>query len=302
MNKDFLKLFMDMTDYPEEAKPALLESADKLIAAGQGEALLGTVEFFFENDFSIKLVEPNIAEMAEKSELSPYTVWMLMLIEASQRTRAAYKNDGKPDELFWNTFADLRYKAIECKENYDVWGTFVAFWYPIFYSCEIVKLGRLEYQDYTYTLDEPYTKNGYTVKKGDKVKSIHIPSSGEPFDEAARLESYKLAYEYFKDELDGKPLVCMCHSWLLYPEYAKLLGENSNITSFQRDFDMVKWEEEDEFGDAWRLYGPEHTKPTAELPERTTMQRAVKKHLLSGGKTGEGIGILLFDGEKIINR
>lgn len=301
MNKKFLQLFMDKTDFPQEAKSSLLEDADTLTSAEQEEALDGAVEFFYENDFDIKLTEPLINEMAESSGLSPYTVWLLMLIEASQNAREAYRQGGTPDELFWATFADLRYKAIECKENYNVWGTFVAFWYPIFYSRSIVKLGRLEFENSKYAFNEEYTKNGYTLKKGDNVKSIHIPSSGEPFDKKARLESYRVAYEYFKDELNGGPLFCVCHSWLLYPEYGKILDEKSNIVSFQKDFDIVDFEAGD-FEDAWRLYGAEHNRPTAELPERTSMQRAFKKHLLAGGTTGEGKGVIIFDGEKIVNR
>lgn len=299
MNKEFLQLFTEKTGFPDEAVTSLLGSADTLVSTGQADALDGAVEFFYDNDFSIKLTEPRIVEIAAAAELSPYTVWLLMLIEAAQNAREAYRQSDRPDSLFWATFADLRYKAIECKENYNVWGTFVASWYPIFYSLDIVKLGRLEYQDETYQFGDEYTKNGYTVKRGDKVKNIHIPSSGEPFDEAARLVSYKQAYEYFKDEFNGGPMVCVCHSWLLYPEYAKILDPKSNIVSFQKDFDIIGCDTDD-FGDAWRLYGAEHTNPTAQLPERTSMQRAFKKHLLSGGTTGAGMGVFIFDGEKII--
>lgn len=301
MNKEFLRLMMEKTEFPAEARAFLLESADTLVKAGQGEALDGAVEFFYENDFSIALVQPQIEEMAEKSGLSPYTVWMLFLMEAAQNAREAFRQDGVPEEIFWATFSDLRYKALECKEIHNVWGTFVAFWYPIFYSRDIVKLGRLEYENSTYGWDEPYTKNGVTLKKGDKVKNVHIPSSGEPFDEAARLGSYKRAYEFFKDELNGGPLVCVCHSWLLYPEYGKILNPASNFVSFQKDFDIIG-QDDYEFEDAWRLYGADYQKPTAELPERTSMQRAFKKYLLAGGQTGAGKGVLIFDGEKIVNR
>ena len=35
-------------------------------------------------------------------------------------------------------------------------------------------------------------------------------------------------------------------------------------------------------------------------PEDTSMRRAFKNHVLSGGKTGHGHGIIVFDGEKIV--
>lgn len=302
MEQNYLKLFMEKTAFPAEAQEELLKNAGILTAADQEETLDGAVEFFYDNDFSMALSQPMIEEMAQNAGLSPYTVWLLFLIEASRPVLDSFRQDGTPEKLFWDTFTDLRYKVLECKEVQGVWGNFVAFWYPIFYSRDIVKLGRLEYENTLYNADIPYEKNGFTVKKGDKVKSIHIPSSGEPFDEAARLASYKAAYAFFKDELNGGPLVCVCHSWLLKPSYGKILPPTSNIVSFQKDFDIVGQMDTEEFDDAWRLYGRDYKKPVAELPERTSMQRAFKKYFLEGGKPGEGRGVLIFDGEKIVNR
>lgn len=300
MNLNFLRLFLNQTEFPAEAKEFLLQSADAL-ASGQGEALDGAAEFFRENDFSVERTQPLVEEMGKAAGISPYTVWMLLLIEASQPVLESFRQEGISEQVFWDTFADLRYKAQECKEIHGVWGTFVAFWYPIFYTRDIVKLGRLEYENSTYKWDEPYSKNGITLKKGDKVKNIHIPSSGEPFDSAARLASYRAAYEFFREELNGGPLICTCHSWLLYPAYGEFLNPASNFVSFQKDFDIIG-QEDYEFEDAWRLYGADYQKPVPELPERTSMQRAFKKYLLSGGQTGAGMGILIFDGEKIVNR
>ena len=166
----------------------------------------------------------------------------------------------------------LKYKLLECREVQGVWGNFVSFWYPIFYTCDIFKLGRLEYENTTYAWEEPYIKNGYAIKHGDPVKSVHIPSSGEPFDEAARLASYRLAYEFFREELNGGPLVCVCDSWLLYPDYQQILSPSSNILSFQKDFDVISSRTEEEFHDIWRV-SAEITK------DRSPSSR--KKHLCS---------------------
>lgn len=301
MNREFLKLLMDKTGFPAEAKTFLLDSAEKLVSSGQEEALDGTVEHFYEEDFQMGGVVPLIAEMAEGSGLSPHTVWLLFLVEAAVPVKGAFADRGIPEQVFWDTFADLRYKVQECKDVQGVWGNFVAFWYPIFYSCDIVKLGRLEYENCTYEWDVPYEAHGVTLKKGDPVKSIHIPSSGEPFDSAARLASYKKAYEFFREELHGGPLICVCHSWLLYEEYAKIL-KPGNISDFQKDFDILSSTADKDFGDSWRLFGADYQKPTAELPEKTSMQRAFKKFLLEGREPGMGMGVLVFDGEKLLTR
>lgn len=300
MNKDFMRLFMEKTDFPQEARDFLTKAAGQMSEAKQEEAMAGTIQFYYENDFSAQLTQPLIEEMAQAAGLSPYTVWALFLIFAAETARKDYLSQGVSEEVFWDTFADVRYKALECKKVKGVWGNFVPFWYHIFYSCDIVKLGRLEYESRVYDSDLPaYTAGGASLKPGDKVRCIHIPSSGEDFGKEARLESYRRAYEFFKDELNGGPLICACHSWLLYPEYRNVLPETSNIVSFMDDFHIIRVDDGD-FDDAWRVFGAEAEKAPADLPEDTSMQRAFKKHLLAGGKTGAALGILVFDGEKLV--
>lgn len=304
MNKEFLQLMMEKTAFPPEAKQELLQNGDRLTASGQEPALDSAVRFFYEHQLDIKLVTPQIEEIAQKAGLSPYTIWLFFLVEAALSVREAFQKKDPSEKLFWDTFSDLRYKVNECKNMHNVWGNFVAFWYPIFYSCDIVKLGRLEYENAVFEEEKPFTWGGLTVNPGDPVKGVHIPSSGEPFDEAARLDSYGRAYEFFKNELKGGPLVCVCHSWLLYPPYKALLSPTSNIRGFMGDFHILGWEEEPAgtFHDNWRLFGPDCEKPTAQLPENTSMQRAFKKYFLEGGRAGEGRGILLFQDGKILNR
>ena len=194
----------------------LSQAEEQLLSTGQEEALDGAVEFYYENDLSTKLVEPLLEEIAQASGVHLYTVWELFLIQAAKPAREGYLEKGVPEDIVWDTWEDLKYKAIECKNVQGVWGNFVAHWYPIFFSNDIVKLGRLEYENVTYEGEVPYEKNGCVVRPGDKVKSVHIPSSGEPFDQAARLASYKKAYEFFKEELQGGPLVCVCGLSLIH--------------------------------------------------------------------------------------
>lgn len=294
MNKDFLQLLMDRTGFPDEAKAAYNRDAEKLDPVAMDSA----IEFYYENDFDTAQVQPLIEAMAESSGLSPFTVWGLFLAFAAERAREDYISQDIGEDIFFDTFADLRYKAVECMENKGVWGTFVAFWYPIFFRCDIVKLGRLEYETIIY--DGPAREvAGVTLKPGQKVANIHIPSSGEPFDQESRLASYRLAYDFFRDLHPDGPLVCVCHSWLLYPEYRRVLAETSNIVSFMNDFTILEIDD-GAFNDAWRVFGPASDGPTAQLPENTSMQRAFKQHLLAGGKNGSALGVLVFDGKRLL--
>lgn len=294
MNKDFLRLLMDRTGFPDEAKAAYEQAADRL----DPEALDGAIDFFYDNDFDIGLTTPLIEDMAEASGISAHTVWGLFLALAAERAREAYLSQGISEDVFFDTFSDLRYKTVECMQNKGVWGTFVQFWYPIFYRCDIVKLGRLEYETITYR-GPACQVGGVRIEPGQKVANIHIPSSGEPFDRESRLQSYRLAYDFFKDLHPDGPLVCLCHSWLLYPEYRKVLGEKSNIVSFMDDFTILEVEDGG-FDDAWRVFGPAAEGPAEQLPEDTSMQRAFKGYILAGGKHGSARGVLVFDGEKLV--
>ncbi len=297
MNMEFLKLILDKTLFPIDAKDEVLRCASLLDKGAFCEA----TQFFFDNDFNIEKTGEYIDTMAEKAEVSPYTVWLVLLLSASEKVKPLYDKYGV-DNLFWDTFSDLKFKAYECKNIHDVWGNFVAFWYPIFYRGNIIKLGCFEYENLNYYFDKDYTFGDITVKKGEAVKSVHIPSSGEPFDAKSRLDSYRKAYEIFKAELGDKPLICVCDSWLLYPEYRDILPDGSNIRSFMDDFDLVTRHDSDSFDDAWRVFGSEHQKAPQDLPEKTSLQRVFKKQLIDGGKVGTGQGVMIFDGEKIINR
>ena len=180
MDRAFTQELMEKTGFPAEARQAFTQAEEQLLSAGQEEALDGAVEFYYENDLSTKLVEPLLEEIAQASGVHLYTVWELFLIQAAKPAREGYLEKGVPEDIIWDTWEDLKYKAIECKNVQGVWGNFVAHWYPIFFSNDIVKLGRLEYENVTYEGEVPYEKNGCVVRPGDKVKSVHIPSSGSP--------------------------------------------------------------------------------------------------------------------------
>lgn len=298
MDKEFLRLFLDKTHFPSEAVSFLMEAGERLAAPALALEMDSAAGFFYDHDFSIEKTQPLVEKMAREAGISPYTQWTLFLIHAAKRAREDYIAKGIGEEIFWATFEDLKYKALECKEIHGVWGTFVAFWYPIFYSCNIVKLGRLEFESSSFH-GQPCQACGVSLAPGDPVKSIHIPSSGEPFGLEARLDSYRRAHSFFRGEREDGKLVCVCHSWLLYPGYRDILPENSNIRSFMEDFTILRVDEEG-FEDAWRVFGADAQKPPQDLPENTSMRRAFKRHLMAGGKTGSALGLLVFDGEKLV--
>lgn len=302
MDREFFTLYLDKAQYPEEAKKELLR-AFGIIQSNYGIEFLNLACDYKDLGFYAEKVAEQIESLAKISGINSFTLWAVLLIHTAKLTRNLYAQKGIDDAIFWDTFTDLRYKAIECKKVKGVWGVFVAEWYRKFFTCDIIKLGRLEFENCEYYFDAPYSFGDIRLLKGKDavVKSVHIPGAPEPFDKAARMDSYRKAYDFFKDELQGKPLVCICHSWLLYPEYKGILSPNSNIVSFMGDFDVFASHDQEKFKDGWRVFADQSEKAAKDLPENTSLQRAFKNHLINGGKVGCGYGVLIFDGDKIIN-
>lgn len=300
MNQAFTITLMQELHFPEPAVTELTRCLSVLEKQKQLETIEGAAAFFYEHDLDWKLTEPLLEELAKASQLPRYSLDMLFWLHCSETLREAYRQDGVSDRLFLDTMGDLYAKLMECHEVHGIWGTFVSFWYPIFFSRDLIKLGRLEYENYTYSGKIPYEKHGIRLEKGMPVKNIHIPSHFGPLTEEARMDSYRKAYDFFREERNGGPLVCLCHSWLLHQSTAEILPSSSNTVSFRSDFDIIENETYEKFEDAWRVFGADADRPLAELPETTSMQRAYKQYLLSGKKTGAGLGILIFDGEKIL--
>ena len=300
MDFSFAKTLMDKTSFPEEAKAFFAELYDK-VKTDHEEAFTALLNAYDEIDcdgFSKKIRA--FADVA--GGCCYYTYWMLLLLLASEEAKKKYDKRGVSEEIFYDTFSDLRCKLIECKEVKGIWGTFVHGWYRHFLAGNIIKLGRLEYIKGMYARGEPFVVGDVTIPDCYTMYGIHIPSTGEPFTLEERMKSYKMAYDFFKREDGVEYLMCECGSWLLYPEYQKVFPEGSNAGDFYRDFRLHTVTDFNDFDDDWRVFGDVEGKKIEDYPEDTRMRRAFKKHLISGGKNGYGEGILLFDGERLLTR
>ncbi len=230
-----------------------------------------------------------------------YTVWMLFSLICAQKTWDRYKKSDLSEEKYIESMYDLKYKLTECRKVHNVCGTFAAQWFGGWFDMTRFAHGRLQYDYKEFEFDD-YKKCDITIKKGDMVLECHIPSSGQ-LTRKSVLDCLKRAYEFNKHKPFVKKngvLPVMCYSWILYPEYKKVFGKNSNTTQFAEMFDIIKVIEQDEFCDGWRVFGNQWGKDANDLLENISLQRKFKKWILQGGSFGIAYGILLFDGEKSI--
>ena len=226
-------------------------------------------------------IEKGCIAAAETLGIQRYTFMMTLLCGNVHIMKERYLEAGANEKIFWDSAVDFRCKIEECKRVYGVWGIFPFDWYGLLFEAKVFKLGRLEFQ-----------------KCDEGVVGIHIPSCG-PLPYEAVLDSYRRAYVFFGGK-NGEPLPFRCSSYLLYPPYqGTVFPENGNIYRFAKDFQIVRIDNKPDFGDAWRVFDTFYNGDASALPQNTSLQRAFVSYIKAGGTFGTGLGLFLFDGEKV---
>lgn len=241
-----------------------------------------------------------LLEELETEEISRFTLYLIFLLHSTAALLELYGKEGISEEIFYASMMDFRYKIRECREVEGVFGIKSYAWYNGFFKKLRHTFGRLQFDRMLYE-GEPIERARCIVFEGDFVLNCHIPSSGPLLHEEC-IESYKMAYEFFKDKLIDGVLPIICWSWLLYPKYRDVFGIDSNVCRFAADYDIYREEDTEVFGDCWRVFGCDYNGDISVLPERTSMQRAFKNYIKNNGTYGHARGILLFDGEKVLTR
>lgn len=234
-----------------------------------------------------------------KYNLDIKTVTMLFLVSSLESLKEKYAEKGYNEKMYFDIIKDLKYKLDECKTVFGVLGAMSLNWYQGIFCGHIVSLGRFQYHHDDF-FAQSYTWKNITVKAGDPVCRFHIPSSG-PMTREMRIDSYKRAFEFFGKK-PGEYLVITCNSWLLDPNLANVYPEGSNLLDFMSDFDIIERIEPTEtFSNCWRIFGTYYKGTTKNLPSKTSLQKNFIKWLDEGNSVGGGKGVIIFDGEKIVN-
>lgn len=289
MREHYLE-FLKRADLPKDAHDYLLNCFNTLVPTDEND-IKEIIDYIYSHDCSVPSTEKMREALAEKSNIHLYTVNFVVLVCASKRMLSDFRKKGIDDEIFWDTILDLKYKLFECKTVKGIWGNFVEHWYDIFFKCNIVKLGRLEFERLSYPDELPeITFEGVAINHGDTVYSVHIPSCGK-FSKELREDSYKRAKEFFKDEVGEKPMVLFCESWLMNPDNLKIFPESMNINEFQKEFYVYEKHTDLKYGDCWRVFGKDYDGNPDSLPQDTTMQKCIVNWLKSGKDMAYGFGV-----------
>ncbi|MFC7621332.1 acyltransferase domain-containing protein [Microlunatus sp. GCM10028923] len=155
---------------------------------------------------------------------------------------------------------------------------------PMTFSGTGFRLGRLAYER-----QPRHTETGHPVlRPGESALNTHIPGNSGPLTPAACDASFDRALELargFPEQVAGFG----CHSWLMDDQLAGYLPAGSNIIRFQRRFTAVNDRMRADWAPILHVFGRRFDGPVVppalldELPQRTSLERAVVGHLRDGG-------------------
>jgi hypothetical protein len=244
------------------------------------------IEEHFNKLFSVETGDEaykNIIKLKENEHgLKPLALYLA----AALKSWDIYEKLGIPRIIYTDTMKMFSRFVHEHFETYGLCGFDRDFWIYRILSASLFRLGTLEFE-MKKCADTDKLK-GYAEER-DKIISVHIPS-----DAVMTRENLNNSYKRLKDflakyfpEYVGK--IAFCSTWLLDPALKDLLPEKSKILEFQSDYKIIDISPENSGVVTW-VYKKKFDDYNL-LPENTTLQRNMKKHLLSGGVISWATGI-----------
>jgi hypothetical protein len=207
-------------------------------------------------------------------------------------TRAYHQSRGIPAEVTRATLADLGRNYAVHRERTGTPGMFVPHWPMRHFSGTLYQLGRLQFERVRLgnRTGTAFRTAGLPHGPGDPVLLVHIPGRMGPLSEEECEASFAWAREFFPRHFPDETYAGFAiHSWLMDPQLAEYLPAESNIMRFQRRF-REAYRPTDGDGDiVWFVAGLPLSQ-VDKMPQRTTLERAVRAHLRAGRHWTGGVG------------
>jgi hypothetical protein len=212
----------------------------------------------------------------ESTPLGRY-FFVYVYLGALADVRRFHKQRGIPDEISWGTLSDLGRNLKRDRLLLGDGGLRTSGWLTLHFRGAIYELGRLQFN--RMRVRAAHVADAF--REGDAALGIHIPESG-PLTPEACDDSLARAHTFFARHFPETPTrLALCTSWLLDPQLAEYLDPESNVMRFQRRFELVG-EGFDGDADVLRFVFHRIAPNIDDLPQRTTLERAIVAHLRAG--------------------
>lgn len=201
-------------------------------------------------------------------------LWELLNI-ISKYSYEEYVRRRISDDIFAATMKFCTRFLHEYHRTFHIYKFNWAWWFPRQISLNEYRIEALEYE---------------FIEAEDREIAVHIPSDADLRKESV-AQSIKSFHEFRKKYYpEWETVKLTCETWMLMPELKELLKKEANIIAFQDMFEIDTVDYDAAWYMDWIFPGVE--KVDELLPEKTTLQRNMKKYLLAGKKFGIAKGHL----------
>ena len=260
-----MRFFLDEILEYDELKESLLADPE---ACDKGKALAEKI-----------IADQRYADCGEDS-----LVRLAAVAYLSDHALELHKSRGIPREITVATMKDVNVWVENYRSQYGVLGYKNLDWLCNHGLGNLFRLGRLQFVHAKALPVAPF---------GEYVLEVHIPQ-GEPLDIDACMKSFDMARAFFAKLYPDKPAShFVCGSWLLSPDIPNIAPENSNICRFMRLWTQLPHEGDKGHQAMERVFGfGFDAADIASAPEKTSLQRSLKAHILAGGTVESSFGCI----------
>jgi hypothetical protein len=211
-------------------------------------------------------------------------VWLFLAVLPD--VRRYHTEVGVPDDVSWDSLAALGDEMTSSRLLSGISGLDSTWGLPLVFRGASYRLGRLAFDRQR---PQPDPSDHPLLHPGQSGLNTHVPAGRRRLDPAACDDSFARAREFFPNRFPEQVVAFGCHSWLMDDQLARYLPETSNIIRFQRRFEVFTDREPADWAPLGHLFHRRYEGsrvPDAlldELPQETTLQRAIVTHLRAGG-------------------
>ncbi|MGH2531169.1 MAG: acyltransferase domain-containing protein [Thermomicrobiales bacterium] len=239
---------------------------------------------------------PAFPALPEAMGIVPRYFYVFVFLATLPHVRAYHRAREIPDDVSWLTLADLGRNMAVHRGRYGTGGLHVPFWLMLHFGGTIYDLGRLQFERAKLgkRTGQAIQAAGLPFGPGAPALSVHIPEFSGPLSPRACDASFARATDFFARHFpEERYQIAVCHSWLLDEQLADYLPEETNIIRFQRRF-RAAYRPPDNDDDIMAFVFGRTTSALDELPQRTTLERAIVAHRKAGHHWRGGAGWLLL--------
>ncbi|MFI6924013.1 acyltransferase domain-containing protein [Nonomuraea spiralis] len=183
-----------------------------------------------------------------------------------------------PDATSWETLAQLGEMVAVHRRKYGEGGMNSQWWLTYHLRGIVYRLGRLEF-------------SLATGGDGTPLLGMHIPETGGPLLPDVYGDSMRRARPFFDRHFpEHGARAATGTSWLLDPQLAEYLTDKSHIMQLRRDWTLTEAEPRDGDDSILEFVFRYNGQPLDELPQRSSLERAVVAHLKAGRHWQEWTG------------